>query len=207
MTICISIKVPDGLVLAADSMSSYTVLNPATQGWDVVQSYSYANKVIQFGAASIGAVVWGIGSVQGRSMQNLVEEFARLHLPPENPKVADAAVALAQFMRIAYEHDFPDPNARPGLGFLIGGYDDSSPFAKQWAFEFPLTMAPVEILPDALNKPMFGVQWYGMPDALIRLINGFDVRLIKGLKDSGFDPVKVDEFFSLQNLMALKLPY
>jgi hypothetical protein len=56
VTICISIKVPDGLVLAADSMSTYSVLNPATQGWEAVQSYSYANKLIQLGSASIGTL-------------------------------------------------------------------------------------------------------------------------------------------------------
>src|ERR1043166_4090479 len=82
LTICISIKVPDGLVMAADSLSSYTVFNPNTQGWDVVQSYSYSNKLIQFGSASIGTLAWGIGSIQRRSIQNLIEQFSRDHIPP-----------------------------------------------------------------------------------------------------------------------------
>lgn len=207
MTICISIKVPDGLVMAADSMSSYTVLNPATQGWDVVQSYSYANKLIQFGSASIGALVWGLGSLQGRSIQNLVEEFVRLHLAQNDPKVADTATALALFIKTAYEQQYPDPNVRPGLGFLIGGYDSSRPFARQWAFEFPQTSVPVELLPDANNQPSFGVQWFGQTDALARLMHGFDFRLINGLKSKGFDSTQVDNFFSAPNVWAMKIPY
>ena len=208
MTICISIKVPDGLVLAADSMTSYTVLNPATQGWDVVQSYSYANKLIQFGSASIGMLAWGVGSLQRRSIQNLVEEFVPQHFASDKQStVAATASALAGFMQVAYEQEYPDPQKRPGLGFLVGGYDQSSPFAQQWGFEFPVTPKAQEILPSVANKPVFGVQWFGMTDALSRLIHGFDFRLIQALKDKGFDPAKVDDFFSGQNLWALKIPY
>jgi hypothetical protein len=124
VTICISIKVPDGLVLAADSMSSYTVLNPATQGWDVVQSYSYANKLIQFGSTSMGTLVWGLGSLQGRSMQNLVEDFVRRNLATgAQPKIAKTATELSAFIRTLYEQEYPDPQKRPVLGFLVGGYD------------------------------------------------------------------------------------
>jgi hypothetical protein len=208
VTICISIKVPDGLVFAADSMSSYTVLNPATQGWDVVQSYSYANKLIQLGSASIGALAWGLGSLQGRSMQNLIEEFVRLHLAPNgNPVVATTASALAAFIRNIYEQEYPDPQKRPVSGFLVGGYDGSSPFAKQWGFEFPATPIPQEVQPNIGNKAVFGVQWFGQTDALIRLMLGFDQRLIQGLKDKGLDAALVDDFFSRQNLFASKIPY
>ena len=208
MTICISIKVPDGLVLAADSMSAYLVLNPATQAWDVVQSYSYANKVIQLGSAPIGVLVWGIGSMQRRSIQNLIEEFSRQHLA-SNPKPAvDAtASALAAFIRSGYEQDFPDTQKRLVLGFLVGGYDDSSPFARLWAFEFPVTPNPQELLPNATNQPQFSVQWFGQTDALTRLSYGFDARLIQALKDKGCDPTKVDDVFSPQSLFALKIPY
>lgn len=208
MTICISIKVPDGLVLAADSMSSYTVLNPATQGWDVVQSYSYAHKVVQIGNAQMGVLVWGQSSLQRRSMQNLIEEFSGGHLAQNTqPAVEATANALAGFMKQIYEQDYPDPQKRPILGFLVGGYDDSSPFARQWGFEFPTTASPVEVLPNVSNQPQFGVQWFGQNDALIRLYYGFDARLIQALKDKGFDPAAVDNFFSTQNLFALKIPY
>jgi hypothetical protein len=208
MTICISIKVPDGLVLAADSMSAYPVLNPATQQWDIVQSYSYANKLIQIGSSSIGVLVWGAGSLQRRSMQNLVEGFARQYAPPGGTyEVAATANALATFIKALYDQDHPDPTKGPGLGFLVGGYDNLHPFARQWAFEFPITPTPVELLPDINNRPSFGVQWFGQTDALARLVHGFEFKLIQGMKDKGFDAVKVDEFFSAENLWNLKIPY
>jgi hypothetical protein len=206
VTICISIKVPDGLVLAADSMSSYTVVNPATQGWDVVQSYSYANKVIQIGTASIGALVWGQGSLQGRSMQNLLEQFSK-EISGKNLTVAVTADGLASFIQKIYEQEFPDPQKRPISGFLVGGYDDTSPFAQEWGFEFPVTPKPQQILPPTEKKHTFGVNWFGQTDAMARLMLGFDPRIIQGLKDKGFDAAKVDEFFSIQNLWGLKIPY
>jgi hypothetical protein len=208
VTICISLKVPDGLVLAADSMSSYTVLNPATQGWDVVQSYSFANKVIQFGKAPIGALVWGLGSLQARSMQNLIEEYVNQYfVPGQKPAVAAVASSLSGFMRAFYEHEYPDALKRPTLGFLVGGYDSSSPFARLWGFEFPTTPNPQEVLENVQGKPVFGVKWFGMTDALVRLINGFDLRLVQGLKNKGFDAQAVDDFFSFQNLAANNLAY
>jgi hypothetical protein len=163
--------------------------------------------LIQFGAAPIGALVWGLGSVQGRSIQNLVEEFVRLHLVQNSPIVADTATSLARFMRTAYEQQYPDPNARPVLGFLVGGYDSTRPFAQQRAFEFPQTPTPVELLSNISNQPSFGVQWFGQTDALVRLMNGFDPRLIQGLKTSGFDPAQIDNFFSAQNINVLRIPY
>jgi hypothetical protein len=184
------------------------VLNPATQGWDVVQSYAYANKVIQVGSTPVGILVWGAGSLQGRSIQNLVEEFSS-HAIPQNthPEIAAVAKSLSGFINTFYENDYPDPQKRPVLGFLVGGYDPSSPFARLWAFEFPATLTPVELLANVSKKPSFGVQWFGQTDALIRLITGLDWRLIQGMKDKGFDPAKVDDFFSTQGLNALKIPY
>ena len=208
MTICVSVKVPDGLVLAADSMSAYPVLNPATQGWDIVQSYSYANKLIRLGSSSIGALVWGLGSIQRRSMQNLIEEFSRQYLITSTPpEVASTALALSIFVRGLYEQEYPDPNMRPLLGFLVGGYDHTNPFAQQWAFEFPVTPNPQALLASTTNQPLFGLQWFGQVDALGRLVYGFDYRIIQALKAKGFDAALVDDFFSHANLSALKLPY
>jgi len=141
-------------------------------------------------------------------MQNLLEQFSREIAGAEEPlNVAATAEALAGFIRTMYEQEFPDPQKRPILGFLIGGYDNTSPFAQEWGFEFPATPKPQEILPPSANKPVFGVNWFGQTDALVRLMLGFDARMIQGLKDKGFDPAKVDEFFTTQNLWASKIPY
>jgi hypothetical protein len=204
VTICISIKVPDGLVLAADSMSSYTVLNPATGGWDVVQSYSYAHKVVQLGGGLTGVLTWGAGSLQRRSMQNLLEEFAST---TGITTIKSASVALAEFMKKLYAQEYSEPQSQPLLGFLVGGYDDSSPFAGQWGFELPGTPSPVEVLPSVSNKPAFGAQWFGQTDAIMRLIYGYDPRLAQALKNSGFDGAAVDTFFAPENLFASKIPY
>lgn len=140
-------------------------------------------------------------------MENLVEEFARQAPPNGKPEVAVTASTLAEFIKAAYDKEHPDPSKGPGLGFLVGGYDNSSPFARLWAFEFPITPKAVELLPDVNKQPAFGAQWFGQQDALARLMHGFDFRLIQGLKDKGLDPAKVDDFFSPQNLWALKIPY
>jgi len=207
MTICISIKVPDGLMLAADNMASYTVMNPATQGWDVIQSYSYAHKLSQLGEVSIGTLAWGNGSLQRRSIQNIIEDFVRQNAVAQYSDVKLAADGLATFMRTLYEKEYPDPAKRPPSGVLVGGYDSSSPFARLWAFEFPAMPAPVEVMPNVNGQPDFGVNWFGQVDAVVRLLHGIDPRIIQALKDAGFDRTAVDNFFSVQNLHTLKLPY
>ncbi len=74
MTICASVKVRDGLVLATDSMS--TIQGQVDGGQvAVLKNYSNARKLFQIGDMNIGAMSYGAGNIGNRSIQGLMTEF------------------------------------------------------------------------------------------------------------------------------------
>ena len=90
MTICVAVKVAEGLVLAADSAStligSYSTPQGPMQG--VVQTFEYANKLAHIKDYPIGVLSWGTGSLGDRSIQSLIMEWE--HSYPDltaNPRV------------------------------------------------------------------------------------------------------------------------
>jgi hypothetical protein len=78
MTIAISTKVHDGLVLAADSAS--TIMAPAGPGgeegiWNV---YNNANKVFNLKKGlPVGGITWGAGSIGYASISTLVKDLRK----------------------------------------------------------------------------------------------------------------------------------
>jgi len=77
MTICVSVKVAEGLVLAADSavMLSGKIKTPQGEAEGIIQTFQYANKVTHFKDYPIGIMNWGSGSIGDRSIQSLILEF------------------------------------------------------------------------------------------------------------------------------------
>src|SRR3954469_16263765 len=68
MTIAISLKVNDGLVLAADSASTLLVQGPGG-AIGVANVYNNANKIFNLKKnIPVGAVTWGLGSIGNASM-------------------------------------------------------------------------------------------------------------------------------------------
>jgi hypothetical protein len=77
MTIAISLKVNDGLVLAADSAS--TIVSQSEEGeTNVVNVYNHANKIANLRKGlPIGAVTWGSGSIGAASISTLLKDLRR----------------------------------------------------------------------------------------------------------------------------------
>lgn len=69
MTIAVSVKVGEGLVMAADSMSSYF------DNGVLAQSYHHARKLLQLSESPIGILTYGLGDVGGRNLESLLAEF------------------------------------------------------------------------------------------------------------------------------------
>ena len=83
MTICVSVRVAEGLVLAADSavMLMGSVKTPQGQAVGVVQTFAFANKVARVHDYPVGVMTWGAGSISDRSIQSLIMEF-EYNYPP-----------------------------------------------------------------------------------------------------------------------------
>src|SRR3990172_2571962 len=76
MTICVAVKVSEGLVLAADSTAT-------VQGWlgqpsgqpHVLKTYDYARKLSHIKDYPIGTLTWGTSLIGSRSVESLIKEF------------------------------------------------------------------------------------------------------------------------------------
>lgn len=73
MTIIASVKVHDGIVLGADSMTQL-IGQDAEGKAGFVQSYQHAQKLHQIGSFPIGVMAFGIGNIGPRSIGSFVSE-------------------------------------------------------------------------------------------------------------------------------------
>ena len=79
MTICVAVKVAEGLVFAADSTTSLEGRKVDDQGnmvqAGIVQTFEHASKVTQVKDYPIGVMSWGAASIGPRTIQSLIMEF------------------------------------------------------------------------------------------------------------------------------------
>ena len=75
MTIVVTVKVTDGLVLAADSAATFYV---PTAGGQVTKIYNHANKVFNLRKVwPVGAMVYGAGGIGASSVETLTKDLRR----------------------------------------------------------------------------------------------------------------------------------
>lgn len=111
MTIAVSVKIGEGLVLAADSTTSFFSENV------LAQSYHHARKLLQLGNYPIGLLTYGLGQLAGRNLESLVAEFEQRKLTPWQRElgysVRDIAQDLHAFISARYESAYPRPPQLP----------------------------------------------------------------------------------------------
>jgi len=185
MTICASVKVRDGLVLATDSMSQIFAKDVTTQQIGVVKTYSNARKLFQAAGLPMGIMSYGIGNIGRRSVQGLLREFV-----PSSNTVKDVADALFTFIKSPYDSEF-GTGQKPGLGFFVAGYSEGKPFAEEWEFLLPRDNATKLVR----AEDTFGASWRGIDLPFTRLYKGFDPRIGSKLKSAGLDDKQIKEVF------------
>ncbi len=189
MTICVSVKTRQGLVLGTDSMSTITI---SVEGQiRVVQTYSNARKLAQIGDLPIGVFIYGAGNLGARSVYGLVLEFSRQKYGTEAarnraPKtVRGVANGLAQHVGEVYSDYVKEAESPPDLGIYVAGYSNRSALAEEWSIEFPNAAKPVLVQ----DKNKFGVNWRSINLPFMRLYKGCDIRilamLLNKMKDKG----------------------
>jgi hypothetical protein len=185
VTIAISIKINDGLVLATDSASTLLGLTPNGQ-LTVLNVYNNANKLFNLRKGlPIGAVTWGSGSIGQTSISTVVKDLRRRFsgLDKEHPdwELDEGTYTVEhvahQFKKYVYDKlytetykDFPQ-HQKPSLGFIVAGFSADD----QMAEEFQIDIQNGECVgPRRLRKQQdSGATWAGEVDALNRLIVGF----------------------------------
>lgn len=196
MSIAVSVKVGEGLVLGADSTT--TLSSPE----GVLNTYDYTRKLAQLKDYPIGIPHWGLNSLGPRNIQSLIAEFEHT-LPPKEEnseyKVERVAGDIFKFFKERYDKLFKKmpKKEKPLLGMQIAGFSDGEFFPEQYVFQLPLDENLVRIREDKPDgTPNFGANWYGQNDAIVRMYLGFDSRTGEFLKAKGIQEKEIKEHFS-----------
>jgi len=182
MSLGIIIKGPEGLVLAAESRITLTVIS--AKGKELAVSFDNARKVLQFPSPHnfVGAVTYGLGGIGLRSAYSFLPELQST-LPKKRVSVEAFAEKLSKFFVQQWKKAMPKTFKGPPLTFVVGGFNPEEAYGRVYLIEIPRAPKPKEMHP-GMNQ--FGVTWGGQREIVDRLIRGYDERamvsIVKKLK-------------------------
>ena len=186
MTVALTLKVNDGLVLAADSASTIASFGPEGVA-SVVNVYNNANKIFNLRKGlPIGLATWGLGSISETSIETLAKDLRQRftgddpthedwHLDPQTFTVQAVAERVREFM---YDEKYlpamaqlEEGNTLTALGFFVVGYSANVSHAE----EYSLLLTPEGLIGPTLLREAHetGVQWAGQLEAIQRLLIGY----------------------------------
>lgn len=188
MTIAISIRVNDGVVLAADSAGSLVAQGPNNTP-QVVQVYNNANKIVNLRKGlPIGAIFWGAGSIGKASISTLLKDLRvrftnpdpahqDWHLDPTAYTVDHVAQRVKQFLFDEhYAQEFANWPQKPSMGLIVAGFSSGASIADEYKIEVGaggVCTGPTLVRPAGAG----GAFWAGEPEAVARLLGGFSTAL------------------------------
>lgn len=193
MTIAISVKVNDGLVLATDSASTMMRQGPANTNL-VYHVYENANKVFNLcKGRALGAMTWGIGEIGGVSTETLVKDFRQKITPDLCDKQRLCVREMAERFKSYifeehYEKAFEKWPQKPSLGFLVAGYSTDEPRSEQYVIDIGHAgcQGPIPML----DKVPSGIFASGEPEVVFRVILGHSPTLPSRLMGAGLESEK-----------------
>lgn len=208
MTVCVSVKVSEGLVLAADSTAAIVgSLDRSGQSESgILKTYDHVRKLSHIKDYPIGTLSWGTALVGARSVESIIKEYEytlrSLEEEEERIKirrmrgetevedrvgysVKEIAGGLAQHFRQFYEKEFSEQPEEewPPLGILVSGYSAGEFFPEQWLVDVSGSDELIDIRPDKNGVPQFGAHWFGLTDSIVRLHTGRDDQALDILSD------------------------
>lgn len=184
MTIAISIKVNDGVVLATDSRASY-VQQTNNGSAAVIHAFDNAIKIANLHKAMpVGMVASGVGSMGRRSLTTIAKDFRAL-ISGSDPKwtIDPAAYTVKDIVDRFHEYvfaetyikEFAQISPMPSVGFLISGYSVGEQLPETWELAYNGPSSPG---PRCISAPSdVGICWIGDGEALFRLVLGYSQRL------------------------------
>jgi hypothetical protein len=187
MSIAVLIGVHDGLVLAADSASTLTVVTP--QGPGAANVYDNANKIFNLiKGTSLGCATFGSGSIGSSSIGTLIKDFRKL-LSVTKPEantfkfniekytMEEVVSLLAGFLGTECQKLKPAELAGINIGILIGGYSSGESLGESWSVEIKqgVPEKPLQLRPR--DQP--GISWGGQGESIQRLVVGFSPRIFE----------------------------
>jgi hypothetical protein len=182
VSIGILINVHDGIVLAADSASTLTLMGPQPSQQLAVNVYNNANKIANlYKGEPIGCVAYGAGSIGSASISTLLKDFryrlrhgAEAGFKIQSYSMEDVANRLTAFL-MSHVQQLGSQEPKPSLGIMLGGYSGGESLGEGWL----LTIENGESKGPRLVRPKgeVGINWGGEGESIARLVLGFSPAL------------------------------
>jgi hypothetical protein len=199
LTVCVSVKVHDCVVFAADSASS--LVGQFGNGEQAVFNvYQHGNKVFNlYKGKPIAAMTCGMAHMGDASIATLAKDFRRAitkgiggePINADDYTIKEVAERAHDFFATKYGEIDPAPAGVHGFEFWVGGYGSKWDGAEIWK----VIIRNGEVLPLELvvgqATPSY-VAWGGQPKPIVRLILGYDDELGEVLEAAGLAPEAVD---------------
>lgn len=219
MTICVSVRVSEGLVLAADSMA--TVEGEYSDGSNhqkgILKTFPNARKLSQLKDYPIGILSWGSYTIGNRTVDSLIREYEhklsslteekdkrrlrRIQGAEELEDFSFSVHALSDGLRkhiIEYIHKNKIDKTSFPAGLMIGGYSSKQFFPEQWIIQFPEN----KIVKARNDDSPCGANWFGITDSIVRFHWGRDDKAAKMIAER----FKIDKDEVLETLNQLQYP-
>ena len=198
MTIAIVIHVNDGIVLAADSASTFGMGPPKDGVRPIGNIYENASKIFNLRRGfPLGAVTWGAGSIGDSSIATLAKDF-RAHLEELDDKneledrisLKRLATRFRDFMFRRYDKGYAEwaEKDKPDLGFVIAGYSPEASHPESWKLFIKGTARSGPTRATQIGALFCG----GQAEPIVRMCRGFDNGLEEILRQHGIEKSKVD---------------
>lgn len=199
MTVCVGIVVNDCIVFAADSASS--LMTSSGGASEIINVYSHGDKVFNLvRGLPICAMTCGMGNFGTYSIATLTKELRRRLSTPEqgdwyvNPEAFTIEEIARKARQFLYEERYlaidPAPAAPHSFQFWVGGYGSDFDAGHQiWCITI---INGVCGDPEPAMSGPFG--WFsgGQPNAIVRLLLGYDQHLPQVLLNGGMAPDSVN---------------
>lgn len=192
MTVCVSVKVHDCLIFAADSASSLMGQSPTGEPV-VLNVWAHGNKVFNLlKSKPIAAMTCGMGHMGPASIGNLTKDLRcklgggddAIGIDPEAYSIKEVAEKSEVFFRERYDQISPALTGPHGFEFWIGGYGSRCDNAEIWKISLQDgDWLPLECV---AGQDLDGhVSWGGQPQAINRLLLGYDPLIADVLVEAG----------------------
>jgi hypothetical protein len=190
MTSIVSVKINDGIVMAADSALTF----PGGQ------IYHHANKIVNLRKGlPIGAMSTGHGGIENESLETLFKDLrsrfsgedpAHLDwkLDPATYTMSDVAARLREFL---FAEKGRGGAAGAEMLIRVCGYSAGRPLAETW--QVYLAGATCDPPSRIQSEGEFGPLWNGEQEALDRLIFGLSPGFVQAAVDLGFPEPQATE--------------
>lgn len=195
MTICIGVKVNDGIVFVADSASS--LAQPDSNGQQQISRvYNHGNKVFNlYRGLPIASMTCGLGAFGGESISTIAKGIRLAMMSDGGIDPSDYTIEqVTNFARDKFLPKFEalDQGVRSATSFefIVGGCSSGDGGGEIWKFQFVNGDAPDPVC--ISQKGQTQIIWAGQPEACVRLVLGISPQTPAVLQKAGLNEAQAD---------------